>query len=133
MIVYDLNNRKHYWNLGKYKSNHLKDRPRSDLHIKARELLKSIFPMYTVLEEVPIPGLGMFFDFYIIEKLYSVEVQGQQHYKFSPFYFQHKYNWIKAQNRDLKKVEWCKINNITLVELPYDRKKQWRDIITAAC
>ncbi len=133
MIVYDLNHKEHYWNLAKHKSNHLKDRPRSKLHLEARELLKSIFPMYTILEEVPLPGTRLFIDFYIIEKLFSLEVQGQQHYEFNGFYFQHKYNWINALNRDLKKAQWCEINNITLVELRYDRIKQWRDIITAAC
>ncbi len=133
MIVYDLNHKEHYWNLSKYKSNHLKDRPRSNLHLEARKLLKSIFPMYTVLEEVPLPGTRLFIDFYIIEKLFSVEVNGPQHYKFNQFYFQHKLSWINAQNRDLNKKLWCQINDITLVELRYDRIKQWRDIITAAC
>lgn len=55
-----------------------------------------------------------------------VEVHGEQHYKFVPFYHNNILDFVKAQKRDKSKQEWCKINNISYVSLPYNETlEEW--------
>ena len=95
---------------------------RSSLHIRARKLIKSMFPLDRIMEEVHLPGsYGLRLDFFLPTRMIAIEVHGEQHYKFNPFFYTTKMDFIKAKKRDANKVEWCQINNIRIAELPYDK------------
>lgn len=107
---------------------------KSSLHIEARQVIKDSYPTLQLLEEVPIPlrkNETLYLDFYLPLKKICIEVHGEQHYKFVPFYHSNQLNYLKSQKRDREKKEWCEINGIKYIVLPYDQKiETWRDIVT---
>jgi len=59
-----------------------------------------------------------------------VEVHGQQHYKFNTMYHASAQDFLNQRKNDTDKRDWCETNNITLIELPYDKKvEEWKEII----
>jgi hypothetical protein len=38
-------------------------------------------------------------------------------------------NFLKSQKRDREKQEWCEINNIKYISLPYNNETEWRNSI----
>jgi len=124
--VRGLDGREYSWNLVNYLSN---NRSPSSLHIKAREILHQLFPFDKILEEVSLPGTQLYADFYIHSKKLIIEVHGEQHYKFNPFFFKDKKSFALAQKRDRDKKSWAELNGITLVELPYNAQEKWESII----
>lgn len=50
---------------------------------------------------------------------YWIEVNGQQHYKFINFFHKTKEDFQKQLKRDENVKEYCKENNIILIEIPY--------------
>ncbi len=61
------------------------------------------------------------FDFYLPRFNTVIEVQGEQHYHPVPFKNENtaKNNFIKTKEHDKIKKEYCKNNNIELLEIPY--------------
>jgi hypothetical protein len=109
---------------------------KSALHIKTRQLLVELFPTLQMLEEVPIPvrkSEVLYLDFYLPLKKYCIEVHGEQHYKLVGFYHQNLMGFLKSKKRDSDKKEWCELNNIKYIELPYDEdENQWKERIINA-
>ena len=68
------------------------------------------------------------------QSMLAVEVQGQQHYEHNPFFHgTDKFNFFKSLARDNEKRAFCEINNIILVELPYNESdEQWEKHIREA-
>lgn len=98
---------------------------RSSFHLAARALLKEMFPMEIILEEVPLPGTtGLSADFFVPTKMIMVETHGRQHYEFIPHFHTNWQGFLKAKQRDRDKQKWCEINKIKYVELPYNEDKQ---------
>jgi hypothetical protein len=120
----------HNWKLHGYVVRANESRPRSKLHLKARTILKDIFPTVQVLEEVAAPITRtekLFFDFYLNTVKLVVEVHGQQHYKFNTLFHTSAQDFANQRKRDRRKAEWCEYNNITYIELPYNEDDdQWR-------
>ena len=54
----------------------------------------------------------------------AVEIQGIQHYKFSPRFHLTQQNFIDQQLRDQMKAQKCKNFGITLIEIPYNIKER---------
>jgi len=109
---------------------------RSKLHQKARGVLDSCFPHDRILEEVSLPGTktirnkNLRADFYIPNRTLIVEVHGRQHFEFNKFHFKDKLSFFKAQARDRSKIEWCKLNEIRIVQLNYNEDEdEWRNKI----
>jgi len=131
MDIIDLDGKKQKWSLTGYiAKGNLNNK--SSLHLKAREIIKDIFPTFQVLEEVPIPlrrSEVLYLDFYLPLAKIVVEVHGEQHYKFIPFFHQTKLNFLKHKKRDREKKQWCELNNMKFLELPYDKVEEWKDII----
>jgi hypothetical protein len=132
MKVVGLNGREYNLDLKKYIDN---DRSkRSFYHLQARELIKDIFHGYNILEEVKLPGSVkpskksvLYLDFLIPNARIGVEVHGQQHFKYTPFFHKSKAGFLFAKARDRDKAEWCEINDITLVVLRFDDSEEyWR-------
>lgn len=132
MFVKDLDGIGHNWNLtGNMAKGRVENK--SSLHLTARELIISTFPTMQILEEVPIPlrrSDSLYLDFYLPLKRVCVEVHGEQHYKFVPFYHSNMLAFLKSQKRDREKQEWCEINGIKYIPLPYNETvEQWKNRI----
>lgn len=108
---------------------------KSNFHLLARQLLKQSYPTLQILEEIPIQirkSETLYMDFFIPLNKKCIEVHGEQHYDFTPFYHRTKLDFFKQQKRDREKREWCHINNITYIELPYNQQEEWLEIINNA-
>jgi hypothetical protein len=105
---------------------------KSSYHLKARELIKKLYPTMQILEEVPIyvrRSEVLYLDFYLPLNRKCIEVHGEQHYEFIPFYHSNKLSFLKAKKRDKDKKEWCEINGISYIELPYNQTEEWENIV----
>lgn len=112
------------------------DENKSGLHLRAKELLKCIFPYDIIYEDITLPGTGkgtpLYADFFIPLRKIIIEVNGEQHFKHVHFYHKTKMDFFKSKNRDKRKSEWCEINGITLINLNYNQSnEQWEEIINA--
>lgn len=120
------------------KANHKSYRDkRSSYHKKARELISKSFPFEIVYEETTLPGsrtraTGLLYADFIIPKLcIMIEVHGEQHYTFSRFFHKTKKGFQEHKRRDVKKIEWCELNEITMIVLPFDKEEQWQELLTS--
>jgi hypothetical protein len=133
MNINGLDGKQHRWNP------HLKAHPKescSKHHELARRLLKELYPMDIIHEEVTLPGSNarghdLRADFYIHAYRLMVEVQGEQHYTCNSHFFDTTLDFRRAKLRDKQKQEWCDANGITLITLPYSESvDEWRKRIT---
>ena len=62
----------------------------------------------------------LYLDFYIPLTKIAVEVHGEQHYKFIPYYHRDILGFMKSKNRDKDKMMWCDMNGIRYIELPFN-------------
>jgi len=129
--VIGIDGKEHSWSL---KQAAREDGSRSGLHLKARELLKLIFPFDLIYEEVSLPGSAtkgknsiLFGDFYIPLRSIMIEVNGSQHSNYTQFFHGNKLEFARAKMRDRIKKQWCELNGITLVEFEHNETiEQWR-------
>jgi len=131
MNVIDLDGNISLWSLNKNTSK-INTTNKSSLHNFAREVIKNKFNTISVLEEVTVrirKNQVAYLDFFVPMVKICIEVHGEQHYKFTPFYHTNVLSFAKSKKRDADKKEWCKINNIVYVEFPYNAKDKWRDIL----
>ena len=107
----------------------------SGLHKKANQLLIQIYPTIPILQEVDIPlrrTETLYLDFYIPLLKKAIEVHGEQHYKFVAHFHNNAMGFIRHKKRDREKQEWCFLNHIKYVELPYNESlEQWTHRIKA--
>ena len=135
MKIIGLDGREHKWNFSKYykrKQRANKSKP----HMQALELVKSLYPHYTIYEEVTLPGSQitgrrslLFADLFLPDLPMIVEVHGKQHYEYVPHFHKDRMGFAQAKKRDRDKIEWCEINDITIAILPHNEKDQWETII----
>ncbi len=131
MRVKGLDGKERHWKL--YKRLGKKNSNSSNLHKNARKLLKKLFPMNTIIEEVVLPGSSqkksLSADFIVVELNLMVEVHGEQHYKFNNFHYSSMADFHRAKKRDRDKAEWAKLNDLILVILPFDQIDKWEELI----
>jgi hypothetical protein len=123
MKVKDLNGNSSTWKIRGEIVSANDNRSRSKLHLKARKILYGLFPTMQILEEVSInPRIGktQYLDFYINQIKLAIEVHGQQHYKFNSLYHATAQDFLNQKKNDADKKNWCDINNISYIELPYN-------------
>lgn len=65
-------------------------------------------------------GGALRFDFYLPEENVCIEFDGEQHYKMVN-YFGGEKEFLKRQENDKIKNEWCKENHIPLIRIPYTK------------
>lgn len=134
MKVLGINGIEYSWNLSEYDIFNDDKRKRSKYHIRARQLLKELFNSYRILEEVKLPGSTerhkksvLYLDFYIPNIKLAIEVHGQQHYEYSPFFHKSRADFLKSKARDEDKIDWCQLNDIRLITLKYSESEdEWR-------
>lgn len=130
MKVVDLSGRQVKWNLTGYQVAENDTRPRSQGHLAIRALLKKLFPLDVVLEEVSVPNEQLFIDFFLPSRRLAIEINGVQHDQFVPFFHKTKPKFFKAQNNDRRKAAFCQANNIKLITLSdQDNESIWMKLI----
>jgi hypothetical protein len=137
MKVIGINGREYVWNLNGYSVAANDKRKRSKYHVRARNLLKEMYHSYRLLEEVKLPGSTpshrkgvLYLDFYVPQIMLAVEVHGQQHYDYTPFFHKNKADFAIAKAKDEDKIEWCELNKIDIIVLKYsETDEQWREQI----
>ncbi len=124
IVGFDGNSKK--WNLTKYVPDKDDKRHRSKNHLRARAILRKLFPRDRILEEVSLPGSNtqsrkslLYADFFIPSHKLVIEVHGQQHYEFVPFYHKTKGEYYRSRKRDRDKIDWCEMNSLRIVVLKY--------------
>jgi len=133
MKVKDLKGKWHNWNLSSNVNNSKSARPRSSGHLRARELLKEIYPLDQVLEELPLPGTLLFCDFFLPLRRLMIEVHGKQHFEFVAYFHGSAEGFVASKKRDSEKTEWASINNLKQVILPdTEGNNEWRRRIESA-
>ena len=90
---------------------------RSKRQFKTKQFLKEYWKDHVVFEEFPVAGTKMTLDFYNANKKIAVEVQGEQHTKYVPFFHGRRGNFASQLRRDERKLAFCKLNKIKLVEV----------------
>ena len=130
MKLIGLDDKEYTISLSKY-INKPKVKNKSNLHIIAREILRQLFPLDKIAEEVYLPGCStaLYVDFLIASKKLACEVQGSQHTRHIRHFHKSKMDFAKAKARDREKREILELNNITLVELNYDDIGGWERAI----
>lgn len=96
---------------------------RSKMQFGVKEFVKNYWFNDVVFEEFPIVGTRMSLDLYNANKNIAIEVQGAQHLKYTPFFHgKSKTTFLSQIRRDNDKQEFCKLNDIKLVEIyPEDK------------
>lgn len=77
--------------------------------------------------EYPVGDTKQRFDFYFSfgGKEYAIEYNGIQHYEYVPFFHRNGESDLAVQkDRDARKQEYCKNNNINLIIIPYNYTTQ---------
>ena len=95
------------------------DKPsRSKRQYAVKQFLKQYWEDDFVFEEFPMVGTKLSFDFYNSSKNVMIEVQGGQHLKYTPFFHgKAKSQFVSQIRRDNDKLNFCKLNNIPMVEV----------------
>lgn len=126
MIVKGLNGVEYKLGRGKRRSSC------SNLHKRARDLIKLIYPGYVFCEEVSLPGTKttrnntLYADFLCHRLKLIVEVHGEQHYN-QTYFHKTKADFIKSKVRDQTKLEWAEINGFKVIILPYNEDDdEWK-------
>jgi len=106
-------------NLSKYQIKKEKD-CKSKLQYKIGQKLKKQFKNEVILEEVYIKNEKLFFDYFLPHLKLVVEVQGRQHSEHVSFFHKTKHLFHEQLDRDRRKEELCKKNNLTLLYVNTD-------------
>ena len=79
-------------------------------------------------EEMPCAGTRLQLDFFNASKHIAVEVHGEQHGKFNSFFHNNdRKKFLDQIERDMRKREWCEINEFLLIEIFADEEKMLVD------
>jgi len=69
-------------------------------------------------------GENLTLDFFCQKLSLVLEFQESQHNGYNPHFQKDKKEFIQQQQRDQKKKRWCKLNEITLIEVRENELKQ---------
>jgi hypothetical protein len=115
--------------------NRVKGALRSSLHKEAVGIIEEIWPMCSYYEELKVPikrGRVLRFDIFVPRFDLFVEVHGEQHVKFNSHFYKDRQEFREALKRDAQKREFCELNNFKLVELYYNQRDQWKNLLLEA-
>ena len=116
MKLTDVNGREKYKNCNAYKINwNLKSRSKYQKSVK--DFLFTYWQAHVVYEEFPVFGSRMSLDFFNLNKKIAIEVQGEGHTKYSPFFHGNPSGYQRQHARDLAKEKFCENNDISYLEI----------------
>ena len=93
------------------------EKSRSKFQGNVKNFLKKYWANDIVFEEFRIVGTRLSLDFYNANKKIAVEVQGDQHTKYVKHFHKNKLQYLEQLKRDQKKLDFCEMNDIKLVEI----------------
>jgi hypothetical protein len=94
---------------------------RSKLQKKVKDFLFPFWENKVVFEEFPVVGTRLSVDIFNATDSIAIEVQGEQHVKYTPFFHgNNKYNYIDQLKRDHDKRKFLLINKITFIEVYFN-------------
>jgi hypothetical protein len=98
------------------------EKSRSNPQFKVKQYLEPFWCSDIVFEEFPVAGTRLKVDILNLTKKIAIEVHGQQHEKFNPFFHDKKRSkFLKSIKNDFLKEEFLKKNNINLLII-YDNE-----------
>jgi hypothetical protein len=83
------------------------------------DIMKKLFPGIEIVNEFHI-GERLRLDVYCPRYKIAAEFHGRQHFYYTSLFFESKYEFEEAQKRDIRKVELCEEQGITLVVFRYN-------------
>lgn len=83
------------------------------------QLVKEIYPQYSIIWEQQIDPINMRFDIFVKELGIAIEVDGSQHNSPNMFFQPNPYDFKKAYLSDEAKNMFCELNGIKLIRLDY--------------
>jgi hypothetical protein len=93
------------------------EKSKSKIQFNAKQFLKNYWVNHIVFEEFPVAGTRLKFDFYNANKRIAVEINGQQHTKYVPFFHKRRANFVSQIRRDQQKIDFCELNDIKFIEI----------------
>ena len=93
------------------------EKSRSKFQKNVKDFLKDYWLHDVVFEEFRIVGTRLSLDFYNANKKIAVEVQGDQHIRYVKHFHKNRLKYLEQLKRDQKKLDFCEINDIKLVEI----------------
>jgi hypothetical protein len=90
---------------------------RSKFQKAVKDFLKPYWETDVVFEEFRIVGTRLSLDIYNANKKIAIEVQGGQHTKYIKHFHKNRLKYVDQLKRDQKKLDFCEINDIKLVEI----------------
>lgn len=91
---------------------------RSKIQARVKELLYPHWFADVVFEEFPVLGTRLTLDFFNSNRQIALEVDGNQHYQYNPFFHGGSRQKFLAQlQRDQIKEDFCERNGITLIRV----------------
>lgn len=94
-----------------------KEKCKSNFQWSVGQIIDRVFPGQIVLEEFYVPGEKLRIDFFLPRLKLAVEVMGEQHYAYNSFFHGSKEAFVRSKQRDVRKAQWCEINDIRLVKV----------------
>lgn len=88
-----------------------------------KQFLKKYWKDHIVCEEFPCLGTAgggnktLKIDLINFTRNSAIEVNGEQHRSYSPFFHGDRQGFFKQIERDARKSEWCELNDIDLYEI----------------
>lgn len=102
----------------------------SILQKKVFDIVREILPTTPIIIEPTIPVYSrktpLRIDLFVKKFNLAIEVDGQQHSKFTRFFHKNKEKFFLGQKRDNDKEAWLEKNNIGLLRLDHSESKLWR-------
>ena len=88
------------------------------------EYMKSIFPQFEIINNYRPDWLrynrNLELDIYLPELKLAIEVNGVQHYKYTPYFHDNEEDFVKQQERDEFKKKRCEEENIKMISIHYE-------------
>lgn len=106
----------------------------SKLHKRAISLIKEVIPNIYILQEcvVKLPNKRFYLDIFLPAYSIVVEVDGDQHENFNPFFHVDKMAFAKQKMNDVAKENWCEANSLTLVRFRSGQNdSEWREALVS--
>ncbi len=123
MRLLDVNGRPRFMNVSR-KVISWDGESKSKFQLGVKKLLRPLWHHQFVYEEFPVYGTRYTIDFFNANRKIAIEVQGGQHTKFTKYFQADEFVFLKQLNIDEVKRKFCALNDIKLVEIFYEEKKE---------